>query len=338
MKILFITTNSPDYLSDSLLIGLKQLYGNDVIDFPKNEVIYSDIDKEVKKTIRGGGFSLYNLNIPDTVSARNEIREKVKSNYFDLIIFGSIQRQFGLYLELFPFLLKSTRTVIVDGEDSPSLFPYSGSFWRNPYYWFLPSAHKRFLYFKREWTPETIKSRYYKLVPTLLTYNFLKIKNLRSISFSIPEEKIVKIIPEKTKLFGKHIVDEEVASKIPGSYVKYAFNDELEYYNDLQKSKFGITTKRSGWDCLRHYEIAANGSVICFKDLDKKPSTCAPHGLNNSNCLSYKDYQDLMQKVNSLTDEQYINMQNASLKWIKNNTTINIAEKFVKAALENFNQ
>jgi len=37
--------------------------------------------------------------------------------------------------------------------------------------------------------------------------------------------------------------------------------------------------KRGGWDCLRHYEIAAAGAVPCVRQLEGKPSSCAPHGL-----------------------------------------------------------
>ena len=143
----------------------------------------------------------------------------------------------------------------------------------------LPKPNKNFIYFKREWTPDTKFYRYYKLIPKPFVKVFTRPKNLNKISFSIPEEKIIESLPVKTKLFPKHIVDEEVAAKVEGSFTKYAFENEKDYYADLQASKYGITTKRSGWDCMRHYEIAANGAVICFKDLDKKPETCAPHGL-----------------------------------------------------------
>ena len=35
---------------------------------------------------------------------------------------------------------------------------------------------------------------------------------------------------------------------------------------------FAHTIKKGGWDCLRHYEIMANGCIPIFKDLDKCPS------------------------------------------------------------------
>jgi hypothetical protein len=117
---------------------------------------------------------------------------------------------------------------------------------------------------------------------------------------------------------------------VGGSVTSYAFDSETEYYADLQASKFGITTKRAGWDCLRHYEIAANGCVPCFRDLDKKPSTCAPHGLNETNCIIYSDYEDLMTKINSIDEDQYRQLQAHSLQWIRENTTIKMAKHILR--------
>jgi hypothetical protein len=91
---------------------------------------------------------------------------------------------------------------------------------------------------------------------------------LNSISFSVPESKIVEKVPEKTKHFG-HIV--------PGDTSTYIFNTEDAYYRDYQASVFGRTCKKGGWDCLRHYEILANGSIPWFTDLDKCPERTMTH-------------------------------------------------------------
>ena len=73
---------------------------------------------------------------------------------------------------------------------------------------------------------------------------------------------------------------------------------------DLARSRFAITTRRGGWDCLRHYEIAAAGAVPCFRQLEAKPARCAPHGLRpGSNCLSYHDWPDLRRQVAGITPE-----------------------------------
>ncbi len=330
MKILFLNGDTGDYLNISVLHGLKCIAGLEVYDYPKSEVSYKAYKDQLQPFIRGKGFSLF-FTLPDTPLKRfHLLYDELVNDKFDLIIFGDIQSSFGLYYQLLPYL-KKDKVIILDGSDSPALFGYSGAFWRKPYYWIIPKPHKRFLYFKREWTADTAFYRFYKIIPRFVLKYFSTLKNLQQISFSIPEEKIINHIPVKTKLFAKHIVDKEVAENIEGSFSNYAFESEDEYYQDLQASKFGITTKRSGWDCLRHYEIAANGTVICFKNLSDKPATCAPHGLvPGINCISYKNYADLKAQISMITDENYNDLQNKSLLWIKNHSTINIASNLIK--------
>lgn len=329
MKILFLTTGCEDYLSDGLLHGLRSLFGERVVDYPKQEFMYKGFcDFSHKQPLYGRGFTLYEL-LDDIPIHRTKIIQQVVENKFELLVFSNIFRTFGLFVELLPYLNK-TNTIIVDGADTPQPYPYSGKFWRYPKWWFLPKAHTDFLYFKREWTPETIRYLYYQLVPHSLVKYFPTPKNFRKISFSIPEEKIIKELPKKTKIFPKHIVDTEAAEKIEGSYTTYAFDNETDYYADLQASKFGITTKRSGWDCLRHYEIAANGCVPCFRDLDQKPDTCAPHGLDESNCIIYHNYEDLMSQINAINEEKYNQLQSNALQWAKRNSTLERAKQILK--------
>lgn len=84
------------------------------------------------------------------------------------------------------------------------------------------------------------------------------------INFSIPEAKIVTQISIK---------DKDFASIIPGE-TTYIFDEEAPYYQDYQRSYFAITKKKGGWDCMRHYEILANGCIPYFIDIDKcHPST-----------------------------------------------------------------
>lgn len=88
------------------------------------------------------------------------------------------------------------------------------------------------------------------------------------ISFSIPESKIVESVPTKTK---------HIAHIIPGDTTTYIFSDEASYYADYQASLFGRTQKKAGWDCLRHYEILANGCIPLFANLDSCPPRTMAH-------------------------------------------------------------
>ncbi|MFM6082923.1 MAG: glycosyltransferase family 1 protein, partial [Dolichospermum sp.] len=88
-------------------------------------------------------------------------------------------------------------------------------------------------------------------------------------------------------------------------------------------------------DCLRHYELAANGCILCFRDIDQKPDTCAPHGLNESNCIIYNSYEDLMNKIHSLSPQKYLQLQHLTYDWIKNNSTIARAKLFLDSCFKN---
>jgi len=82
------------------------------------------------------------------------------------------------------------------------------------------------------------------------------------ITFSIPEEKIVNSFPTKTKLLSK---------LIPGDLKTYIYQTEKEYYAEYQSSYFAMTTKKAGWDCMRHYEIIANGCLPYFPEIENCP-------------------------------------------------------------------
>ena len=81
-----------------------------------------------------------------------------------------------------------------------------------------------------------------------------------SIQFGIPEVKVVQDVPEK---------DQDFAFIIPGEGSTYIFTEEEAYYKDYQRSYFALTKKKGGWDCMRHYEILANGCIPYFEDLDR---------------------------------------------------------------------
>jgi hypothetical protein len=88
------------------------------------------------------------------------------------------------------------------------------------------------------------------------------------IQFGTPKEKIVKTIPVKSQQYG---------TVIPGDMTTYIFKDEKSYYDDYQKSYFGLTTKKAGWDCGRHYEILMNGCIPFFPDLQGCPTHTMVH-------------------------------------------------------------
>jgi hypothetical protein len=106
------------------------------------------------------------------------------------------------------------------------------------------------------------------------------------IGFSIPECKIVREIPPK---------DQDFARTVPRDVTPYLFEEEADYYNDYQRSYFAVTKRKGGWDCLRHYEILANGCIPYFLDL----ASCDPKTL-------YFFPKELVQEAMALPGVSYL--------------------------------
>jgi hypothetical protein len=337
MKVLFLHANTPDYLSAGLFHGLRSLLGENCVDLPRFDCMYKPLPEGMRQKIRGRGFTLYGLlnDIPALASDRFFIWENNIRDY-DLYIIADIWRQWYDYERLCR-LVKPERIIVIDPADKPRVFPWNNLIKEHRYFrrslGFLRKSPK--LYFKREMvgTREALAA-----LPAIsnLFSKYLLPAQIRPISFSIPAEKIISSYnTDRQGWFASNIVDAEVSEKIAGSFYtplgeqRYAFETEEAYFTDIQECKFGITTMRSGWDCLRHYEIAANGAVICFKNLDQKPAGSAPHGLATSNCIIYRDYQNLMEQINALSNDAYAQLQNKSMEWIRLYTTEAVAQRFL---------
>lgn len=319
MKIIFITSPGQDILEDAVFHGLRTLFGTDCVDYPKKGQMYRSFIIKPGEPNYGNFFTIWRT-LDDIAIDRENIPERIRKKDYDLIVFGSIHRSYELFRQFRPYLKKS-KTILLDGEDHITF--------RN--------GTRGFLYFKRELTPKIRYYRSYKLTPRFL-YNMLPIpSSIKPIAFSIPKEKITYGVTResKEKLLPTHIVDEEVrnsdiASSGPGS--SYLFTSEADYYNDLHHSKFGITTKRGGWDCLRHYEIAANGAVICFRNLTSKPASSAPHGLDPTNTMIYNSADDLKRQIEKLSDSDYDRMLENGYRWIVQQTTETRAKEILDTA------
>lgn len=340
MKVLFLHHNQPDYLAESLFHGLRSLLGKDCVDVPRYDSLYAPLTGGMRAKLRGHGFTLYGLlgDIPELAEERFFWQKDL--DQYDLIVVANIWEQWELFWKL-SFTVPCDRLAILDGHDIPAFFPYSSLAHRLktiPWSYLTPVSKVK--YFKRELIGEGAAYSLDRFWPRPLRKYIGLPENSKPISFSIPEEKITQVNPlDKVKDFPTHIVDPDVAGYFKNSFYsstgsdKHIFSSEDDYLEDLRRSRFGITTKRAGWDCLRHYELAANGCVLCFRDLDAKPEFCAPHGLNSANCISYQDVDDLTAKLNALSDTDYARLQKNTYHWIYQNTTIARAQDFINACL-----
>ena len=232
MKILYIHyINSDyynDYMSDLLLHGLREIIGENLIDYPGCWYMYSD---ELKKRnydqskLWGKGFTTQNLLENYNTIDRENILNKIKNRYFDLVIYASIRRSCIFLDEVIKF---NNKFIFIDGEDDN----------------FIDSKFSnKSLYFKRELFNQT--------------------SAVLPINFAIPEKKIAKKIDTEPKNI--------LAPLIPGRLKTYTYKKEKEYYQMYKKSIFALTYKKSGWDCLRHYEIMMNGCIPLFLQLEDCP-------------------------------------------------------------------
>ena len=137
------------------------------------------------------------------------------------------------------------------------------------------------------------------------------------ICFCIPEEKIsISKIDHKTKV---------LSNLIPGDLSTYIYNTEDSYYKEYQASYFAHTKKKAGWDCLRHYEIIANGCLPVFENIENCPT--------NSCFLLPKDLiincNHLYDQVKELSVEQlsedffskYLSLRNELIQYMRDYLT-----------------
>lgn len=326
--ILFLTPPFPDYMGVGMLHGLRTLLGARLIDWPKYNCAYDDYELSLRENVYGRGFTAF-FDLHDEGIDRSQIQEKIVSGFFQIIIFADIANQTDLFLSLYRHL-RPDNTVLIDGQDTGQVVPHAGKWWRHPSQWLALRGIKNYLYYKREWTEDSQFNLWHRAIPPSLRSHLPFSRKLRPLSFSIPECKILAAPTEKKKMFPLHIVDPEVAWAFPDRSTSYAFTTEQAYYQDLQESKFGITIKRAGWDCMRHYEIAANGSVPCFRRISEKPKTCAPYGLvHGENCVEYRDAQDLLHQTSCIGDDDYQHLQSGAMEWVRRQSTVVRARQFL---------
>jgi hypothetical protein len=234
MKILYVTNHLDiarasggfinDYQNDLVFYGLRELFGDDVVDSTQIISLYKDYENKIHPRHLWGGMTTFWL-IGENNIDRSDIEEKIKDRYYDFIIYGAVRRC-KQYYDLVSKVYPADRVILIDGNDEPEVDP----------------LHTKHLYFKRE-----LQQKHPNLIP---------------ITFGIPTCKLA--LPNKNKT-------QDYATCIPGQPETYIFQDEKSYYEDYQKSYYGVTMKKAGWDAMRHYEILGNYCLPYFVDLEDCP-------------------------------------------------------------------
>jgi len=315
MRILFVTTAAPDKQGDllevSLLHGLRTVLGDDLIDYPKKKIMYHDFSDSPKNELHGRGFSLLTTPIAD-VSNRDIFDQE-----FDVVLYGD-GHMYGEPPDMEDInKLADGNTWIIDGHDLYGNAP------RKIYHNGEEIIGNQFTNsFKRELIEEE--------------------ESVYPTGFGIPEERILPIdFEKKDQMYQKTAPSMAIfggMNELGGGFAHHKYDIEQDYYDDLSRSWFGLTCKKGGWDCLRHYEILAAGSLLLFKDYESKPPLCSPQNLP---CFSYSSPQQLYKLMSELVvdnkpTEQYLDMLNKQRKWLcDHGTTSARAKSIIKVLSDN---
>ena len=234
MKILYVTDHRQiaiasggfisDYLNDLTFFGLKELFGDDVVDSTPIISLYKEYKDQIHPMYLWGGMTSFWLLDKNTAD-RSNIKEKIQDKYYDLIIYGAIKRCRDYY-DLVSKVYPDNKVILLDGNDDSE----------------VDQLYQKHLYFKRELRQDH--------------------KNLLPITFSYPTHYLAKPNKNKTQQYG---------TVIPGRKETYVFDNEKDYFEDYQKSYYGVTSKKAGWDCMRHYEIMGNYCLPYFPDMKDCP-------------------------------------------------------------------
>lgn len=322
MRILYLTENLPDYLSDQIYVGLwKILRPEQVIDYPY-KTHYHDSTHRLH----------YISQVPGRRYEEDEILDLLRSKYFDILVLSSSRRGGVAVLDTLSRKVTLPPRVLIDGEDDACI--------RQELFY----QHGFALYFKREFRTgwnvslsrrvefggdQNLFARTYALpfsidLDTLpspqgvrkdvdISYvarashpKRLEAVRLLGSSHGLRFEgglyaeptdrqsKLRKGIPRLlTKLKGDPVVTSEQLGKRLSS---------TEYYALLARSKMALSLRGGGFDTLRYWEVAASKTLL----VSEKPDIVIPnnfeHGRHALFCRS--DLRDLVDLVQNYVGDE----------------------------------
>jgi len=287
-----------DYLDECVLIGLKELFGSQVVDVNKKLSLYTDYPDEMKYRLYGRGYTL-TQNIEPHECDRDDIENKIRNKFYDYVVYAKIENcndYFDLVYEHYP----KNRIALLDGGD-----------WMNIH----PSVTYDTMFFKRECFLGMSNVNYSKYF-----------NNIKPISFAFPTKRITRN-QNKSKLLSTINPLDRTTYFDKDNSSEYKFKTEKEYYEEYQSSKFAITCQKAGWDCLRHYEIIGNGCIPLFHRVENAPPgtlSMLPRRLLLQIRTMWENNQEyLIENYDEYFERLFDH-------FINNNTTIKLAEYFMK--------
>lgn len=292
MRIFYVTTEDPtlqgDYLECACHYGLARVFGSNFIDLPKKKIMYGDFSDSPRESLHGRGFTLTGFPLSD-VSNRS-----IQPCKDDVIVYGVIPETYGVKRR-YDLEEQVGCKVVLDGHDDVRL---RSEFLRD----------RDFLYFKRELVGEPMDW-------------------LRPINFSIPAATIRPVnLALKKKLLPLTVPKGCFEDHVEQGRGHYVFENEEDYYRDLQESWFAATCKKGGWDQLRHLEAVAAGCVVLWKDWYLRPGCC---GVRNFPAVGYVGQEGLEACFEVLAGNAYYAQLNTQRAWLYQHGTCEAVATYV---------
>jgi len=323
MKILYLHSSNQDkdhyndYMSDLLLHGLRELYSDQVVDYPGCWYMYPDeiLNRNYdKKKLWGKGFTIKNtLNNYKNID-RDDIKRKIQNKYFDLIIYGSIRRS-DLFLE--DVIKYNNKFLFVDGEDDnieDKKYSQLG------------------LYYKRELDN--------------------KKQNVLPISFAIPKDKILKEVDQKPNNLLAPLVPGKLKTYIYNDeksyyemYSKSVFAitnkkagwDCLRHYEILMNGCIPLFLDLKSCPQLTMTTIPKKRLLEVFNNFEKVLSLFNPLEIYKKKFLSLRKIYNFLMNFANDTDvsnfmsknSNIIEIKHELLEYTKNNLTTENLAKYV---------
>jgi hypothetical protein len=319
MKILFLTSQNPDYLRDVLFHGLINLIGRKkVIDFPR-KILYHCNKKTIEERERGKcSCCLFNQ------SFRNHPQlhffgsfsklDDINVDDFDLILITTLQKEVINEVKKIFFLAKKSeiKIVFVDGEDDillRQIYFYSNLYFKreillNNFYSLTTELKRLNIFFHQ--LASSLKGNlhngplafpigisnfcgyYLKPLPMgIIDVGFKPLKEKEyDVSFiaSLNSVKRLHIFQFLKKYVEKRKLKAFIGYGLPWS----------KYMEIFSKSKISISVSGGGFDTYRYWEIPYSGSML----LSEKPCILIPNNFEEGVSASFfKDLKELKEKL-----------------------------------------
>ncbi len=275
-KILFLTDNRPNYGLDVLYDGLYQLLGQThVVEFPWKPTLHGEQPE------RFADYPCCFHHDGKHVSWE-EILDLLRSKYFDLVVFGDIERTF-----------EHSRTIVQEAGNIPLIICDMLDDFRDNRETVL------------EWLGVPCCTAYFKReMLACVSYG----ERVFPLPFAYPDERIPDQLPQDRpyllfwagqRQFGIRKLALEYLERRLGIDLSARY-PQNEYVNILQSSRIGLDFSGFGFDTVRYWEVPAHGALLLA---ERRPTQIPYNFRQGESAVFFDDIPDLERKLVMCTRE-----------------------------------